>query len=136
MPPIYKLLTSVNYLIRLICFLETRTNKLIYPEATYTLFHGSINGVRSGLQYSPRGAQTRSSNNKVAARRPNEFTTSVADGNGQRSRSWLLLVRFAADNAKLSCDDRCRFSSKIDIVSFSDRPLAVEWWKTLLSSLL
>ncbi len=66
MPPIYKLLTSVNYLIRLICFLETRTNKLIYPEATYTLFHGSINGVRSRLQYAPRGAQTRSSNNKVA----------------------------------------------------------------------
>ena len=29
-----------------------------------------------------------------------------------------------------------RFSSKIEIVSFSDRPLAVEWWKTLRSSLL
>ena len=117
--------------------METRTNKLIYPEATYTLFHGSINGVRSRLQYAPRGTQTRSSNNKVAAsNRPNEFTTSAADGNGQRSRSWLLLVRFAADNAKLSCDDRCRFSSKIEIVSFSDRPLAVEWWKTLRSSLL
>ena len=27
-------------------------------------------------------------------------------------------------------------SSKIEIVSFRDRPLAVEWWKTLLSSLL
>ena len=43
---------------------------------------------------------------KVAASRPNEFSRSAADGRGQRSRSWLLLVRFAADNAKLSCDDR------------------------------